>query len=155
MHLGKVQGRAIRPTLPVGGPFHRVGVDVLQLPLTLEGNQYAVVFMTKWVEVFAIPNQKAETIARLLVEGVIYRHGAPQELLSDRDTNFLSELVAEVCALFEVHEEGPIPQDIIPIKTNGLCEKYAKTGEQYNQDCDRHLPYVLYAYRVTEQESTI
>ena len=60
-------------------------MDVLQLPLTLDGNQYAVVFIdypTKWVEVFAISDQKAETIAKLLVEGVICRHGAPQELLS-------------------------------------------------------------------------
>ncbi len=35
-------GQAIKPALqpiPVGGPFYRVGVDVLQLPLTLDGNQ--------------------------------------------------------------------------------------------------------------------
>jgi len=49
----------------VGRSFHRVGVDVLLLPLTLDDNQYAVVF--KWVEVFAVPNQTARTIARLLV----------------------------------------------------------------------------------------
>ena len=67
----KGPGRAPRPKLqpiPVGGPFHRVGVDVLQLPLSHEGKQYAMVFMdylTKWPEVFAVPNQKAETIARL------------------------------------------------------------------------------------------
>ena len=46
----------------------------------------------KWVEVFAVPDQKAETIARLFVEGVVCRHGAPEELLSDRGTNFLSNL---------------------------------------------------------------
>jgi len=158
-------GHKIKPALqpiPVGGPFHRVGVDVLQLPLTLDGNQYAVVFidyLTKWVEVFAVPNQTARTIARLLVEGVICRHGAPGELLSDRGTNFLSELVAEVCALFnikKVNTSGYHPQ------TNGLCERFnntliqmlAKTGERFGQDWDRHLPYVLYAYCVTAQEST-
>ena len=71
-------GRAPCPKLqqiPVGGPFHYVGVNVLQLPLSHEGNQYAVVFMTKWPEVFAVPDQKAETIARLFVEHVIARHG--------------------------------------------------------------------------------
>ena len=92
----KGPGRSARPYLqpiPVGGPFHRVGVDVLQLPLTFSGNQYAVVLMdyfTKWPEVFAVPNQKAETIARLLVECVISRHGVPELLLSDRGANFLS-----------------------------------------------------------------
>ena len=53
----KGTGRASRPPLqpiPVGGPFHRVGVDILKLPTSFEGNQYAVVFLdylTKWAEV--------------------------------------------------------------------------------------------------------
>ena len=40
----KGQSRSIKPPLQpitVGGPFLKVGVDVLQLPLTLDGNQYA------------------------------------------------------------------------------------------------------------------
>ena len=44
--------------IPVGGPFHRVAVDILQLPLTSSGNRYVAVFMdymTKWPEAFAIP----------------------------------------------------------------------------------------------------
>ena len=81
----KGTGGAGRPPLqpiPVGGPFHRLGVDVLQLLLTEAGNRYVVVFMdylTKWAEAFAVPDQSAETIARLLVEEIFCRHGAPQE----------------------------------------------------------------------------
>jgi len=139
-----------------------MGVDVLQLPLTLDGNQYAVVFidyLTKWVEAFAVADQTAETIARLFVEGVVCRHGAPQELLSDRGANFLSDLVSEVCKLFDVKKlntSGYHPQ------TNGLCERFnstliqmlAKAGDRFGQDWDKHLPYVLYAYRVSVQDST-
>jgi hypothetical protein len=57
-------GRSLRLPLqpiPVGGPFHHVAVDVLQLPQTTSGNRYVVVFMdcfTKWPEPFAIPDQK-------------------------------------------------------------------------------------------------
>ena len=93
-----------------------MGVDVLQLPLTFSGNQYAVVFMdyfTKWPEVFAVPNQKGETIARLLVECVISLHGVPELLLSDRGANFLSELVNEVCKLVgtvKINTAGYHPQ---------------------------------------------
>ena len=93
----KGPGRRVWPPLqpiPIGRPFHRVGVDVLKLPLTYDGNTYAVVFMdyfTKWPEVFAVrPNQQATTIARSLVEEVIARHGVPEQLLSDRGSNFLS-----------------------------------------------------------------
>ncbi len=160
--LRKGQSRSFKPPLqplPVGGPFDRVGVDILQLPLTLNGNQYALVFidyLTKWVEVVAIPDQKAETIAQMFVEYVVCRHGAPKELLSDRGANFLSNLVTEVCKLFDVKKvntSGYHPQ------TNGLCDStliqmLAKTVERFGHDWDRHLPYVLYAYRVAVQEST-
>ena len=126
----KGTGRSSRPPLKpieIGGPFHRVGVDVLQLPLTENGNRYVVVFqdyLTKWVEAFAVPNQTAETIAKLLVEEIFCRHGAPEHLLSDRGTNFLSDLVKEVCHLLnvtKVNTSGYHPQ------TYGLVEKFNST----------------------------
>ena len=63
-------GRPFRlPLTPihVGGLFHRLGVDLLQLPLTTKGNRYVVCFMdypTKWVEAFAISDQRAEIVCR-------------------------------------------------------------------------------------------
>ena len=161
----KGTSRASRPPLqpiPVGGPFHRVGVDILKLPTSFEGNQYAVVFLdylTKWAEVFPSSDQTAQTVAKLFVEGVVCRHGAPQELLSDRGPNFLSELFLEVCKLLEVKKvntSGYHPQ------TDGLVECFnailtdmiAKTTEKHGRDWDRHLPYLLYAYRTTVQSST-
>ena len=53
-------------------------------------------YLTKWVEAFAMPDQQAETIARLFVDNVVCRHGVPAELLSDRGSNFLSNLVQGV-----------------------------------------------------------
>jgi len=64
----------------VAGPSDCVGVDVLQLPRTLGGNQYAVVFMdylTKWPEVFDTPDQTAETNGKVFVTEIISRHGVP------------------------------------------------------------------------------
>ena len=82
-------GHRVKPLLtpiPVGGPFDRIGMDVLQLPVTKRGHKYAVVFMdylTKWPEVFPVRDQTAPTIAQLLVEKIITRHGVPAEVLSD------------------------------------------------------------------------
>ena len=161
----KGTGRASRPPLqpiPVGGPFHRVGVDVLQLPKTFDGNCYVVVFadyLTKWVEAFPTSDQKAETIAKLFVESVVSRHGVPEELLSDRGPNFLSELIQEICNLLGVKKistSGYHPQ------CDGLVEKFnstligmiAKSVENQANDWDRHLPYLLFSYRVSVQDST-
>ena len=101
-------GRAVRPHLhpvPVLKPFHQVAVDVLTLPLTSRGNKYVVVFMdyfTKWVEAFAVSDQQAQTIARLLVENIVCRRGVLQELLSDRGSNFLSYLILEMCSILGI-----------------------------------------------------
>ena len=64
------------PSVPirVGGPWDRVGEDILQLPKSHSGNQYAIVFcdyLTKWPEVFPTKDQTALTVARLLVREVI------------------------------------------------------------------------------------
>ena len=113
--------------IPVGGQFHRLGVDVLQLPLTRNGIRYVLVFadyLTKWIEAFPVPDQTAETIAKLLVEKVVGVHGVPEQLLSDRGTNFLSDLVLKVCSLLgkeNLNTSGYHPQ------TDRLVEKFNLT----------------------------
>ena len=159
------RGQSVRPPLtpiPVSGPFDRVGVDVIKFPRSTKGNQYAVVFMdylTKWPEVFAVPDQTAATIARLLVEEIVSRHGVPTEILSDRGKAFLSSLMKEIVKLLGIHQTNTTayhPQ------TDGLVERFnrtlttmlAKTAKKGGRDWDTHLPYVLFAYRASEQQST-
>ena len=148
--------------IPVGRLFHWVAVDILQLPLTTQGNCYVVVFMdylTKWPVAFAIPDQKAETIAKMFVENIVCRHGIPEELLSDRRTNFLSTLIHEVCKLLgvkKINTSGYHPQ------TDGLVEKLystlismiAKSCEACDHNWDARLLYLLFAYWVSAQVST-
>ena len=92
--------------IPVSGAFERIAVDILgPLPATWSGNRYIVCFieyLTKWPEIFAVKNIDAVTIARLLTDEIIPRHGAPRTLLSDRGKNFLSNLVREVCHLYSI-----------------------------------------------------
>lgn len=59
--------------------------------------------MPKWPEVVAIPDQQAGTIARCLVEQVFTRHGLPEQLLSDKGANFLSD-VLQVCKLLGIEK---------------------------------------------------
>ena len=124
--IGCQEHRPLVP-IPVAGPFDKVGVDVLQLPRSYDGNQYAVVFvdyLTKWLEVFPTKNQTALTIAWLLVEKIIARHGVPSDLLSDGGANFLSHLLQEVYGLMGIHKVNTMayhPQ------TDGLVERFNRT----------------------------
>ena len=78
-------------------------------------------YFTKWVEAYAVPDQQTQTVARLLVENIVCRHGVPQELLSDRGSNYLSELMLEVCSVLgikKLNTSGCHPQ------TDDLVEKF-------------------------------
>jgi hypothetical protein len=161
--LPRTAGRAPLIPLPVEGAFDRLAVDCVgPFRKTVAGNRYVVVFtdyLTKWPEAFAVPSIDAVTIARLLVDEILSRHSAPRTLLSDRGTNFLSTLVAEVCRLMSTKKSNTTsyhPQ------TNGLCERlngtliqslsmYTSTDQL---DWDVYLPQVLFAYRVSPHEST-
>ena len=155
-------GSKVRPTLkpiPVGGPFHRVGVDVLSLPQT---SRYAVVFvdyLTKWPKVFAVPDHRAETIARVLVEHVICRHGVPNELLSDRGADFLLELISKVCKLTNMKKVNtsayhPQSDGMVERLNRTLTDMMAKHASFHGSNWDRYLPYLLFAYRVRPHSST-
>ena len=144
----------------MSGPFERIGVDVIQFPYTRRGNRYAIVFMdylTKWPEVFPAADQSAATIATLLVEEVVSRHGVPAEVLSDRGQAFLSGLMKEVEVLLGFHK---VNTTVYHPQTDGLVERYnrtltamlAKTVERGGPEWDKS--YVLFAYRASPQASS-
>ena len=158
-------GKPIHPFLspiPISGSFDRVGVDVIQFPPSSKGNKYDIVFMdylTKWPEVFPSKNQNSLTIARLLIEQIIPRHGVPVQLLSDRGTAFLSKLMKEVYKLLGLKKVNIMAYHL---QTDGLVERFNRTLTDMlskkvmhtGRDWDIQLPYVLFAYRASTQDLT-
>ena len=156
-------GKPLHPPLvplPVGGPFDRVGVDVVQLPTSRMGNKYAVVFidyLTKWPEVTR--DQSSLTITKLLVEHIIPQHGVLSQLLSDRGAAFLSKIMFELYKLLVIKKVSTTAYNP---QTDGLVEWYictlvdllSKKVEQSGKDWDKQLPYDLFAYQTSSQEST-
>ena len=151
-------------SLPVEGPFDRVGVDILgPFPVSKSGNRYVIVFtdyLTKWAECFAMKTVEAETVAKIYVEEVVCRHSAARELLSDRGKNFLAKIVKEVCEFVntvKINTTSYRPQ------CNGLTERFNATlttiiismyVNQHHTDWDTYIPYALFAYRTAIQETT-
>ena len=108
--------------IPVEGPFHHVGVDVIQFVKSHSGNQYAIVFtdyLTKWPEVFAIKDQTAITIAKLFVKEIVCRHGIPSQLLLDHGAAFLYYLMTEICKLLGTDKLNTM---VYHPQINGLTE---------------------------------
>ena len=149
--------------IPVQDAFDRVACDIIgPFPVSKAGNRYVIVFseyLTKWVECVPVPSIEASMIARLLVDEILCRHGAPRTLLSDRGSNFLSSLVSEVCKLLntkKVNTTAYHPQ------TNGLVERFNNTLAEAissfvssnQQDWDVYIPAIQFAYRTSPSVTT-
>lgn len=116
-------------------------------------------YLTKWPEAFVVSNQKAPTIAKLLVEEIFCQFEIPLCLFSDKGTNFLSSIMKEVLkilAVQKVHTSSYHPQ------TDGLVERFNCTlidmlgayVSENQKDWDLHLPYILFVYCTSQQAST-
>ena len=83
-----------------GFPMQSVAMDILgPLPVTKRNNRYVIVFtdrFSRFVEIEALVDQEATTVADAIVKCIVLRHGAPRVLLSDRGANFLSSLMKEI-----------------------------------------------------------
>lgn len=95
---------------PMGGslatrPFERVAMDILELPITTKGNRYVLVvedYFTKFVNLYALTNQSAQTVAHCLFADYILIHGIPETLHSDQGRQFESEVVLTLCKLLNI-----------------------------------------------------
>ena len=142
-------------------PFQIVGVDVLKVGLTEDGNKYIVTFIdhfSKYVMAYPSADKSAKTIAQLFLERVVCVHGAPEQLLSDRGGEFLNEImqaVTEILGVEKVNTAGYAP------RTDGITERVHRTilsmlkrSTPVPIGWDLRLPFVVFAYNMSEHSST-
>ena len=148
--------------IPVSRLFQIVGVDVMELPRTEQGNRYVLVFqdfLSKWPLVFPMPDQKSIRIAQILVQEVVPLFGVPEALLSDRGTNLLSHLMQDICTLLGIKKLNTTAHHP---ECDGMVERFNRTlktmlrkhASKYGNQWDRYLFGVVWAYRNTPHDST-
>ncbi|XP_038057353.1 uncharacterized protein LOC119728962 [Patiria miniata] len=143
-------------------PFKRVAVDIVGpiQPITERGNRYILTlvdYATRYPEAIALRSIETERVAEALLE-IFCRVGIPDEILTDRGSQFTSGVMKEVGRLLSIKQLVTSPYHPI---CNGLVERFNGTlktmlkrmcSEKPN-DWDRYLPAVLFAYREAPQES--
>ena len=146
----------------VGNPFERVAIDIMG-PLPPAGeNRYILViqdYFSKWVEALAVPDQKAETVARVLVDRVFSVFGTPFHLHSDQGRDFESKLFKELCAIYRIHKTRTTPRHP---ESDGMVERMNATlqnilamfVEDAQNDWHLFLSVVTAAYRATVHKAT-
>ncbi|KAE8909760.1 hypothetical protein PF001_g4671 [Phytophthora fragariae] len=150
------------PVQELSGPFSLLVVDAIgPLVTTPRGNKFILVFadyFTRWVEAFPVAVLDTMTFVNIMVDEVLSRHGLPERLLSDRGSNFISELAKsfyETLGIKKLYGAAYHPQ------TQGLVERFNGTligmlrmfVSETQSDWDLYLPRVLFAYRTSYHEA--
>ncbi|UYV72561.1 hypothetical protein LAZ67_9003705, partial [Cordylochernes scorpioides] len=153
----------LQPIPPANYPFERIGIDFVgPLPSTKRRRKWIIVltdYYTKYAETKAVPEATVKEVSTFLIEHIFLRHGAPRFLISDRGSQFTSNLMKEVmkmCKVKHCFTTSYHPQ------TNGLTERLNRTlinmiSMYVNTDqknWDEILPFITHAYNTTIQETT-
>lgn len=99
MSIVKPVVTAIPFTCATYSPMARINMDTIgPLPESTDGKKYILVMMdcfSRFVELFAIRTTSAEECASCLLQ-FIGRYGAPEQIMSDRGTQFVNAIVANL-----------------------------------------------------------
>jgi len=150
------------PIRDLSGSFSLLVVGAIgPLVATPRGNKFILVFVgyfTRWAEAFPVESLDTLTFVRVMVDEVLCRHGVPERLLSDRGTNFISELAK---SFYETLEINKLFGAAYHSQTQGLVERFNGTligmlkmfVSETQTDWDLYLPRVLFAYRTSFHEA--
>ncbi|XP_064478117.1 uncharacterized protein LOC135391692 [Ornithodoros turicata] len=143
-------------------PFKRMAIDIVGpiKPPSEGGNRYiltVVDYATRFPEAVALPSIETERVAEALLN-IFSRVGLPDEILSDRRSNFTSDLMREISRLLSVRQLTTTPYHPM---ANGLVENFNGTLKKMlkrmcherPRDWDRYLSPLLFAYREVPQAS--
>ena len=117
-------------------PFEDVSVDIVgPVPSSRRGNKEILVIqdrLTRWIEFVPLSDMTAATVARALLNSWVCRYGVPQRLISDRGSQFLSELFAQLCKFLGI--------------TNFTTTAYRPTSNGQNERSHRELHAYIAMY---------
>ncbi|XP_056314361.1 retrovirus-related Pol polyprotein from transposon 412 [Danio aesculapii] len=114
---------------------------------------------TKYTLAIPTRDQRAETVAQVLVAEWFCKFGVPGRIHSDQGRNFESTLIRQLCGLYGVVKSHTTPYHPAG---NGQCERFNRTLHDllrslpYSKKSDWPccLPQVLFAYNTTPHQST-
>lgn len=154
--------RAPMKTIVATEPFQKVAADILELPITSRGNRYVLVvqdYFSKYVNLYAIPDQRSITVAKCLFENFICEHGIPEMLHTDQGRQFESDLVKHLCQLLGIHKTRTSPyhpqcDGMIERFNRTLIDQLAKSLLQQAGEWDDCLNQVAMAYNTSPHSTT-
>lgn len=155
--------RAPQRIYAVGKVNERVSLDICGPIIETErGNKVILVItdqFSKFTRAFALPDQKAETVAAVFLKEWICIFGAPRQVHTDQGRNFESALFSQLCTTFQAEKTRTTPY--YPAG-DGQVERFNQTMMHMlhaltcveMDDWDLQLDYACQAYNGTKHSTT-
>ncbi|KAL2624390.1 hypothetical protein R1flu_008635 [Riccia fluitans] len=153
----------LTPILPLA-PFEKWGIDFVGpiAPSTQRQKRYILVatdYFTGMLEAEAMRRDDATTVAAFLFEKIVCRYGVPLELVSDRGTHFVNELIEEMVVQYGIKHwkmtsYNPKANGLTKKSNVILCKVLKKVTQAFVHDWHLKLPGVLFAFRTAQKTTT-
>ena len=146
----------LQPLPCIGEPFKLVAFDLVgPIPKSVSGYRYILTMMdmfSKYPKAIALKRVDNESVLEAMLE-VFSRHGIPETILTDQGSVFMSRLTKLVCHTLGIEQIRTSPYHP---QSDGALERWhaslkgmLKRSEADLKYWDRHLRYLLFAYRDT------
>ena len=157
-----ITGRAPMREYMSGYCNERVQMDVCgPVNESYHGNLYLLVItdrFSKFTKAYAMPDQKAKTIAEIFVTKWLHEYGEPEQVHTDQGQSFEAELMNQVWQLYDIKKSRSSPYHP---QGNAQVERYNQTIaamlstlQTDYRDWDMKVPLAVSSYNATIHATT-
>lgn len=143
--------------------FQKIYLDIVgPLPSDINGFVYILTLqceLSKYVEAYPLKNKDAVSVAKALVENFILRYGIPQEIATDRGSEFISSTMTETCKLLgikQIHATAYHHESIGALEnSHKVLGAYLRMQTQsHDAAWSSWIPYWCFTYNTTIHTET-
>ncbi len=111
--LSCAETKGTKQTAPIleyplpAGPFGVVGINLLQLPHSIQSSNYVLICIghfSHFTVLAPLPNKSATTVAHAIVSHLVCPYTTPCVLLSDNETEFKNQVLWDICTQFHIQQ---------------------------------------------------
>ena len=164
-HIAKSDYNEPKPKLGnliSNNPLDLLCIDFTKVDPSRTGKENVLVMtdaFTKFSQAIVTPNQKALTVAKVLVDKWFHVYGIPARIHSDQGKSFDNEILDHLCAMYGVERTMTAPYNP---RGNSQCERFNRTmfnllktlSKEQKSDWPAHLSTMTFAYNATPHSST-